>query len=92
MGEIHRLVSKEFTNDILVGPYGRMMVLYFHGFIIEKIMIDKYFMTKLELPDSLWYNYVIPLRRRLSYINQPEDWRNRRTLKDLNQNAFGGRK
>lgn len=81
------IIKKHVSNELTFHFYGEkkwtMFIVRFRGFIVEKIMIDQYFWTKLVLPTAIWYNYIKPMRRRISAIRQPLDWRIKGSIKKI---------
>ena len=85
--KFEKTLKSKVSNELTFHMYGekqwRMYIVRFRGFIVEKIMIDQYFWTKLALPSSIWYNYIKPMRRRISAIKQPSDWHIKKSIKNI---------
>src|ERR1700739_4762920 len=57
-----------------------MVVIYFRGFQVDKFKMNEFYYPKMKIVESLYYNFIWPLRRRVSMIKQPDSWRIARKL------------
>lgn len=74
MDIVRHRVDRNLKHELQVFPRGKVLYVRYGRFVLEKVQL-KYLKQVIQSEDDIWKNYIIPLRRRLSSIRNPIEWR-----------------
>lgn len=74
MSTLRNKVDDRLTHEIQIFPAGKVLYIRYGKFVLEKVQL-KYLRFIARTEDDLWQQYIMPLRRRLSTIRNPIEWR-----------------